>query len=158
MLGLPYVVQDVPLADICEGPCTKASVREVLDSAHCGDPEAQGLIDIWVDVGMQRVLKRIMELLGESTNLTGGTMGAPNMMKDCVHDLADKMQDALVRGTTLYFVPPYSDEELMKRALTDYIYVTALDSDIVEHGSLHSTHNMLEHGFLHSMGPQFLQP
>ena len=87
------------------------------------------MISMWVDLGMQRVLKRIMEFLGESTNLTGGTTGAPNMVKDYVHVLNDKLQYALIRGTTLYFVPPYSDEELMKRAMTDYIWVTAVDFD-----------------------------
>ena len=108
MLGLPYVVQDVPLADICEGPCTKASVREALEEAHRGDPEGEGLISMWVDLGMQRVLKRIMEFLGESTNLTGGTVGAPNMVKDSVYVLNDKLQDASIRGTKLNFGPPYS--------------------------------------------------
>ena len=67
----------------------------------------------------KRPIKLIFAHLGLSTDLSAGTMGEPNIVDERAFLLKDALENVWVKNARLYFQPPYSRKELMKRMYLD---------------------------------------
>ena len=104
---------------------TRAEVSEVLNESLDGDAEASALINTWVDSARAKPIRMILACLGENTDLTGGTMGDPNIVSEHALVLHDVFTDILIENFGDHFdasQPMWSEREWRKRCFLDFLW------------------------------------
>ena len=96
---------------------------EALDESNPWHEEARHSITVIADkVLFKRPIKLIFAHLGLSTDLSAGTMGEPNIVDERAILFKEALQDVWVKNARLYFQPPHSKPEVMKRVFLDAMH------------------------------------
>ena len=115
---------------------TREDVHKILATALCNESvhevldEDKHIIQVWADQAHERPMKSILGYLGENTDLSGGTIGEPNLPSKWTSDLQEIFENRMIanfRASWKYESGPlWSDDEIAIQRFTDYLWNVAV--------------------------------
>ena len=100
--------------------------------SFCSDDDAKHVINCMLHSYRKPMFQKMANFLGESDDITGGTIGEPRTPAAWVSVINDKLEDALIRSTASYFLPPpFSKSHSAMQALALYMWRVYNDAQVL---------------------------